>query len=177
MKKIGLWQVKNTLLYSIKNSNIFNVRASGGGGMEQSIFEELLSCLKLLEKRAISFPEYGKQKGYKIFGESNIEKDYQLIVNRKGHDRDDCLTYVMQSATFGLMVRLDVTGPPHEGLNSEMINTPHVHIFDEQHNDGKLVEPLSAISNTALEEELRDSLMAFLEYNNVDLNDVQIPLV
>lgn len=145
--------------------------------MEQSIFDELLNCLKMLEKRDILFPEYGKQKRYKLFGDSTIERDYQPFVNRKGHDRDDCLTYVMQSPTFGLMVRLDVTGPPHEGLNSEMVDTPHVHIFDEHHNFGKLVEPLSAISNKTLQEELRDSLMAFLEYNNVDLNDVQIPLV
>lgn len=62
-----------------------------------------------------------------------------------------------------------MTGPPHVGLNGIDIDTPHVHIFDEDHYNGTQVEPLNKISDEEIINELHDSLVAFLLYNNVDI--------
>lgn len=54
-----------------------------------------------------------------------------------------------------------MTGPPHVGLNGVDIDTPHVHIFDEDHYNGTQVEPLNKISDEEIINELHDSLVAF----------------
>lgn len=81
------------------------------------------------------------------------------------------------SNSHGRMVRLDMTGPPHDDRNGNSIDTPHLHIFDESHNFGKWAIPLSDISDTEIIYELRDSLTIFLTYNTVDMKNIELPVI
>lgn len=143
---------------------------------QQEEFDMLFSCLKIIDEDKLNFPEAGSQNYHNLFKHLDREEKFKLLINRKGHLNKQNLTYIMNSQSFkGLLVRLDMTGPPHVGLDGNEIDTPHVHIFDKNHNFGSVVEPLADISNIAIKNELRDSLEAFLVYNNVDLKNINIP--
>lgn len=144
--------------------------------MEQALFDELFNCLKILEKQILEFPHIGSQNRHHFKSPELINEKFDMLINRKGHLNIDNLTYLMRSKRHGLMVRLDMTGPPHVGLNGVDIDTPHVHIFDEEHYNGTQVEPLNKISDEEIINELHDSLVAFLLYNNVDIKNTTMPL-
>ena len=67
------------------------------------------------------------------------------------------------------MLRIDIAGAPHNGLD-----TPHVHIYDDTHEQGRLAIPLSELESYRLTDEIIESLVAFLEYNNFDSNNLVI---
>lgn len=142
---------------------------------QQEEFDMLFSCLKIIDEDKLNFPEVGSQNYHNLYKYQNKEEKFKLLINRKGHLNKQNLTYIMNSQRLkGLLVRLDMTGPPHIGIDGKKIDTPHVHIFDKNHNFGSIVEPLSRISNIIIKNELRDSLEAFLVYNNVDLKNKNI---
>ncbi|KAA9302087.1 MULTISPECIES: hypothetical protein [Aerococcus] len=149
--------------------------------MEHSIYLQLINCVKILTKNVINFPDYGSQSKFNLYNQLSKEEKYSLIVNRKGHLREDYLTYIMNSEEHKIMVRLDYAGPPHDNRNPDgsitTIDTPHVHIFSEKYDNGRIAIPLSDISDKQIINELRDSLIAFLLYNNVDLSNIEIALI
>ncbi|PNZ71134.1 hypothetical protein E2556_07655 [Staphylococcus croceilyticus] len=54
--------------------------------------------------------------------------------------------------------------------------TPHLHIFSEEYDNGRIAIPLSKLSNKALENELMDSLEFFMDYTNINhKNAIIIP--
>lgn len=145
--------------------------------MNDDILQEIIKCLKILKSNSLNIPE-NRQQAYTIFANTYNEEDiYKLLINRKGRVRENPLSYTFFSEKLGRMIRLDMTGSPHEDINEKLIETPHVHIFDEAHNNGKIVEPLNYITDQDLIHELRDSLIAILEFCNVDINNIQIPIM
>lgn len=92
-----------------------------------------------------------------------------MIQNRKGHHRKNNLSYVLRG-NHGLIIRININGKQHQG-----ISTPHVHIFDDSHNNGSEVIPLSDLKNYAnLSDDIIQSLKAFLSYNNFDMEGLTI---
>lgn len=145
--------------------------------MENEKFNELLLIVKYLQKNKIDFPDYGTQNIHTIIAENEFNNKFQLVINRKGHLRRDNLTYQMMSKRFGILVRLDMSGSPHDDRFGNSVDTPHVHIFDEEHNNGRWAIPLSDLSDSEIIFELYDSLVLFLKYNNVKIDNVKIPMI
>lgn len=145
--------------------------------MDNDIFTQLFELIKIFKTNQIKFPDYGTQNFHKLASLEDNQQKFDLLINRKGHLREDILTYQMSSKKYGIMVRLDMSGSPHDDRNGSSIDTPHVHIFDEEHNNGKWAVPLSEISDDDILFELRDSLLIFLKYNNVNLEGITIPMI
>ena len=140
--------------------------------MESNCFQELLNCIKLLEQKTIQFPDVGKQRKYRLYCISDKNEKFELIINRKGHLNQQNLTYQLMSHTLkGVLVRLDCNGAPHDD-----VDTPHVHIFDEEHDYGRIAIGLGDLE-VNLANELLDSLIYFLDYTNVNYANVAIPLL
>ncbi|KAA9296578.1 DUF6978 family protein, partial [Aerococcus tenax] len=140
--------------------------------MEHSTYLYLLNCVKILTTTKINFPGHGNQSKFHLYNQLSEKEKFSLIINQKGHLREDYLTYIMNSEEYKIMVRLDYSGAPHDNRNPDgsitTIETPHVHIFSDEYNNGAIAVPLENISSYTIVNELRDSLIAFLIYNNVD---------
>lgn len=142
----------------------------------EDYFKAVFESLKILKNKNITFPKPGEQERYPLTT-ADLSENMNMLINRKGHIDKNKLTYIMNSKILGQMIRLDMSGTSHIGFDDEDIPTPHVHIFDEAHNQGKIAVPLSSICNTPLGEELVDSLFFFLEYNNVNMDEVKSPVL
>lgn len=145
--------------------------------MSDTNFEELFSCLKLLLNDTIELPDFGFQKTEKIKDAYNDNSKFDLIMNRKGHYNKEKMTYVMYSSYYrGALIRLDLTGPDHYNYNTgEHIPTPHLHIMNEEYENGRIAVALDDIDNFVFRLDLAGSLISFLEYNNVKLDGIQLP--
>lgn len=136
------------------------------------LFQELLKCIKILKSRSVAFPEPGSQNKYQLMRKSDESVQFSMIINRKGHLNKNNLTYQMISHTLkNVLVRLDCSGAPHND-----VPTPHIHIFDREHDFGRKAIGLQDIE-ADLANELLESLYYFLDYNNVDYTGVSLPLI
>lgn len=68
-----------------------------------------------------------------------------------------------------IMLRVDLIGATHH-----KIPTPHVHIFDDAHDNGLQALTLSSLKNYDMTLDIVDSLISFLRYNNFELADLTI---
>ena len=131
-------------------------------------FQELLNCVKILEKNIINLPPVGSQRKYKIQKYDDKLEKFVLVANRKGHLNLKNLTYMMISHSLGALLRLDCNGAPHDE-----VPTPHLHIFDKEHDNGRLAIGLSDLG-LDLSQDLIASLIWFLDENKVEHGDVLI---
>lgn len=145
--------------------------------MDNEKFNELMEIIKYFQKNKLVFPEYGTQNSHLLFSENDFDNKFRLIINRKGHLRQDILTFQMISTKYGILVRLDMSGSPHDDKYGNSVETPHVHIFDEEHNNGRWAIPLSDLDDSEIIYELYDSLVIFLKYNNVNIENMVIPII
>ena len=145
--------------------------------MDSSTYSSLMEMVKLIKKEKITFPENKNQNFHDLHDADSESKEFELLINRKGHLRDDVLTYQMKSKENGLLVRLDMTGPSHDDRDGNPIDTPQVHIFNEEHNQGRWAVPISEIIDTPIINILHDSLVSFLLYNKVELKNTQISII
>ncbi|WP_225364532.1 DUF6978 family protein, partial [Lentilactobacillus parakefiri] len=79
---------------------------------------------------------------------------------------------ILQSTMYKkseVLLRIDLVGATHRG-----IPTPHVHIFDDEHDNGFLAIPLDKLEKYNLTEDIIESLQEFLKYNNFDINELSI---
>lgn len=140
--------------------------------MEDIYIQELLKCVKLLQHRSVAFPKEGAQNRYQLIKVDDKNEQFDMIINRKGHLNKENLTYQMMSRTLrGVLVRLDCSGAPHAD-----VPTPHIHIFDEEHDFGRKAIGLQDIE-VDLAHEMFESLIYFLDYNHVDYSGVILPLL
>lgn len=137
-------------------------------------FKSLFKMQKILDNKFF-IPDAGSQYRQNLSCPDNQE-NFNMIINRRGHINKGKLTYIMNSNSIGNLIRLDMTGPSHIGFDDKNIPTPHVHIFDEEHNFGNIVVPLSELSNDTITE-IFDSMGFFLWYNNVEINNLEIPMI
>ena len=77
----------------------------------QETFNDLFSCIKILERNQLTIPSVGFQRKYNLTKEFLEDEKFGLIINRKGHLNAENLTYIMSSKTYGgILVRLDISG-------------------------------------------------------------------
>lgn len=145
--------------------------------MDNSTYNSLMDMIKLLKKENLNFPDNKTQNFHLLHDERSKSQEFVLLINRKGHLRDNVLTYQMRSKESGLLVRLDMTGPSHDDRDGNPIDTPHLHIFNEENNNGRWAVAISDVIETPIIDELYDSISAFLLYNKVNLRNVQISII
>lgn len=130
--------------------------------MDEEAYVSLFNCRKILVDKLIKLPLSGEQKTYDAFKINDERETFNVIVNRKGHLNPDNLTYLLWSR-YGILIRIDMSGAPHED-----VETPHVHIFDKEHDFGRKAIALSEITNVDLLKDIVDSFDYFLRYNKFE---------
>lgn len=157
---------------------MFGITGLGAGGdelldIETTHFEELLNLEKRCDKLNLDLPVFGEQLKYGVSGIFKPDEHFVALVNRKGHVRTDNLTFMMRSKTSGVMFRFDVVGSDHNG-----IPTPHLHVFDSRHDNGRQVlygEALGSLNVDATDPDiLIKALTKFLAHNHVELSSIAI---
>lgn len=143
--------------------------------MNKELFNRLYQSLKILYQNRIEIPEPGYQLKYLARQSDDEREEFTIIINRKGYLNPDYLTYQINSR-HGILIRIDMDGQPHENRNNQLIETPHVHIFNEAYDNGKIAIALNEITDVKLLVTIIDSLNFFFEYNNISLNNIQLPL-
>lgn len=134
--------------------------------MEDELFQQLFKCKKIITETLLKLPEQGEQKFYNARKIDDESEEFTVIVNRKGYLNPDKLTYQLTSR-YGILVRIDMSGAPHES-----VETPHVHIFDEKHDNGRIAFALQDITDVSLLQDIYDSFIFFLSYNNIKAGDI-----
>jgi len=137
--------------------------------MKDDEYQKLHDYPKTVNRNKIYCAPQGAQKIIKGHATFDPDKEFRVIQVRKGHIRKNDLSYVLMYKS--IMIRIDLIGATHQG-----IPTPHVHIFDEKHNDGLDVIPLFDIENYNQTSDIIESLATFLKYNNFELSDLSISL-
>lgn len=136
-------------------------------------FNELLNLEKSCNDSMLDVAPMREQTKYGITAIFESKQTFVALMNRKGHIRTDNLTFIMRSKTSGTMMRYDVSGADHNGLP-----TPHLHIFDSLHHNGRDVitgDQLGDLKvDTTSPDLLIKSLERFLQFNHVALDHVII---
>lgn len=145
--------------------------------MTNEEYDTLMNVLKILNKNDIRIPEIGKRISYWAENEYNADDKYRFMINRKVNKRDNNLIYLLFHKKSKLMIRLDMFGPAHDNLDGTTIETPHFHIYNEQYRHGKHAVSLKEVAGTQLGNDIRDSLVFFLEHTNVDTKNINIPIL
>ncbi|WP_204119962.1 DUF6978 family protein [Levilactobacillus wangkuiensis] len=135
--------------------------------MENPKYQKLHNYPKTINRKKIFCAAQGEQRFINGHATFNADEEFKVIQVRKGRIRKEDLTYVLMYKN--IMLRIDLIGATHHG-----IPTPHVHIFDDAHDNGRDVISLSDVNNYDPTTDVVGSLASFLRYNNFDLTDVSI---
>lgn len=138
--------------------------------LDNNKYRNLWKLLKQLDNPDLDIPIIGKERDYSITALYNSKQKFVALMNRKGHQNKKNLTFMIRSTTDGAMMRFDVYGAPHKNK----IPTPHVHIFDEAHDNGINPIPLSQFTDLTLCDSLEEQLEEFLRYNNVQTENIGV---
>lgn len=145
--------------------------------MDNSTHKELMRIIKVITKKKVVFPEIGNQITYNAISKNLENERFSITINRKCHKREDNLIYLLNSKRYQLVLRLDMLGPTHENNDGSSIDTPHLHIYNERYREGREAVPLAGITDTLIIAELMDSLLFFLEYINIDVDNLELPMI
>ncbi|CBL91481.1 MULTISPECIES: DUF6978 family protein [Leuconostoc] len=136
----------------------------------QQLFTQLKQLAKLVEGNSVTVPAFSKESRTLLKDKATRNSKFDLIINKKGHRNKDIFSLVIMSSNYPdkIMMRLDYSGSSHKG-----VETPHVHIFDEQHDFGSKAISLQNLSSIMINQYM-DALTWFLKENSVDMSGVQI---
>lgn len=140
--------------------------------MDEFTYKRLIQCLKILNNNILEFPEQGKQNIHYAYNLNNRKEKFELLINRKSHYNPDYLTLLLRSTNNGTLVRFDINGQIHND-----VETPHVHIFNEQYDFGRKAIPLSNIADFDLNLSLRDALLIFMDYTKISTSNIKIGML
>ena len=140
--------------------------------MDEFTYKRLIQCLKILNNNILEFPEQGKQNVHYAYNLNNRKEKFELLINRKRHYNPDYLTLILRSTNNGTLVRFDINGQIHND-----VETPHVHIFNEQYDFGRKAIPLSNIADFDLNLSLRDALLIFMDYTKISTSNIKIGML
>ncbi|MDW4232606.1 DUF6978 family protein [Staphylococcus saprophyticus] len=137
--------------------------------LDKNVFDNLMKKIKVFEKKFSTLPIAGEQAKHKLIHVIDHEEKFTLIINRKGHRNRNNLTLIINSSTYkSSMVRFDVNGSDHENPpDFKVIPTPHLHIFTDEYDNGRIAVPLNEITDIILVNEIIDSLEFFMDYTNI----------
>ncbi|WP_278926447.1 DUF6978 family protein [Staphylococcus auricularis] len=144
--------------------------------MQQEIYEKLLNKIKTFEKKTIYLPLIGEQIKYNLIHIIDGSEKFTLIINRRGHRNTNNLSILLNSKTQnGHMIRFDVNGADHSNPPKyERVPTPHLHIFTDEYDNGRIAIPLKNIKNVKLINELIDALDFIMDYTNIERENIEI---
>jgi len=131
--------------------------------MENTAYLKLHALIKITSSNLLSNANSNAQISFSAHAIANSKERFRIIQNRKGHKNKENLSYVLFHKQTDIMVRVDLNGAAHNGLP-----TPHIHIFDEAHQNGKLAIPLDNLDTYVQSDDLTTSFLAFLTYNQFD---------
>ncbi|HJA22826.1 MAG TPA: hypothetical protein H9958_01180 [Candidatus Limosilactobacillus intestinavium] len=137
--------------------------------MKNSDYNYLHKLPKIINRNHLFCAPYGEQTSFNGNGTLDTSEKFRVVQNRKGHRRNNNLTYILFYKQNNIMIRIDINGQRHEG-----VETPHVHIFDEEHSNGLEVIPLSKLPDYTPTDDIVQSLYEFLKYNNFDTKGLSI---
>lgn len=137
--------------------------------MNQFEYDTLINCVKILKETILEFPDRGNQSKHDVQKKDDKNVKFELIINRKGHLNQDNLSFLLKSSG-GLLVRLDCSGAPHED-----VPTPHLHIFDEEHDNGRIAVGLEEV-DFEFAKDLFESISYFLDYTNIEQPSISLKL-
>lgn len=137
--------------------------------MENNKYGELENVTKVTNQNNITCAKFGDQRAYLAHAISNDSIKFRVLQNRKGHLNKHNLTYILFYKKDEIMVRVDISGAVHD-----KIKTPHIHIFDETHNNGKNAIPISKIKGYTGSDEVVKSFSEFLNYCNFSIEEMVI---
>lgn len=136
--------------------------------MTNDEYARLSNLPKKLTKNHLQCAAEGSEESFNGYATFDSTQKFRVIQNRCGH-KSKILTYVLIHNPSKIMLRVDLQGKPHNGLP-----TPHVHIYDDDHDNGSLAIPLAAIPSYNETNDIINSLIEFLKYNKFDLNSLQV---
>ena len=140
---------------------------------ETVYFQQLLEMIKTFQETYIELPLIRNQKRCEVISKYDENEKFVLIINRKGNKNLKNLSFLINSRTHGKrMVRLDMNGAPHDNPDGELIPTPHIHIHDEKHLDGRIAIPLENVTDKELIDELYESMLFFLDYKSIEVDGI-----
>ncbi|MCI2170125.1 DUF6978 family protein [Schleiferilactobacillus perolens] len=146
---------------------------TSGLDIQHEKFVQLWRLLKQFDNESISLPLFGEQTTYSCSGLFQPAQHFEVLMNRRGHIQRKKLTIIMRSTSSGIMFRYDVVGAPHG-----TISTPHLHVFDSEHNQGKRVLYGAELGILNVDPTNIDYLMIalgkFLDFNNVEITSVVV---
>ncbi|WP_262315603.1 DUF6978 family protein [Lacticaseibacillus parakribbianus] len=141
--------------------------------IETAQFIRLLELEKRCDESTLNLPTTGEQARYNITALFEPDERFIALMNRKGHIQRNNLTLIMRSKSSGVMMRYDIVGADHN-----WVPTPHLHVFDAQHHNGRVVIAGADLGDLRLDasspENLIHALAWFLLYNRVTLTGVAI---
>lgn len=137
--------------------------------MEDDKYIKLHQYPKILNQIHLYCAVQGSQESYNGHAVFKSSESFRVIQVRKGKRRKNDLTYVLMYRKSEIMLRIDLIGATHNG-----IDTPHVHIFDQTHSDGFDAIPLSSLGNYNPTDDVVQSLYEFLKYNNFETAGISI---
>lgn len=142
--------------------------------MDNDTYINLMNKIKVFTKTFEELPIQSEEKTYKLTHLIDDEEKFTLRINRKGHRNKDNLTIIIHSDSMhSQLVRFDVNGSDHTNYPEEIdIPTPHIHIFSDEYQNGQIAIPLIEIADIILVNELIDSLEFFIDYVNIDRNNI-----
>lgn len=137
--------------------------------MDNKDYNYLHNLPKSTNKDHLFCAPFGEQTSFNGTGTLDPTEKFRVVQNRKGHRRNNNLTYILFYKQNNIMIRVDINGQRHDG-----VETPHVHIFDKKHNNGLKAIPLSKLPNYDTTDDIVQSLYEFLKYNNFSTKGLRI---
>ena len=127
--------------------------------MDNKDYNYLHNLPKSTNKDHLFCAPFGEQTSFNGTGTLDPTEKFRVVQNRKGHRRNNNLTYILFYKQNNIIIRVE---------------TPHVHIFDKKHNNGLKVIPLSKLPNYDTTDDIVQSLYEFLKYNNFSTKGLRI---
>lgn len=132
--------------------------------LTQSEVDYLLEALKVIVNKGIfSMPRAGERKEFDVISEDRKER-FIIDINRAGRINLRKQTLQERYRKTEILLRLDVSGPPHTNPNGETISCPHLHVYREGFG-AKWAHPVPA--DLIISDDVFSTLISFLEYCNV----------
>lgn len=143
--------------------------------MDIQTYNYFIKKIKVFKAKVLTIAPPGDQSRHNLYNHVDKDEKFTLIVNRKGHRNLHNLTILLNKVTKNeILVRFDVNGSDHQNPDGTIIPTPHLHLYNDEYDNGGIAIPLSEVSDTSLIKELDDSLEFFMNYTNIKKENVKI---
>jgi len=97
---------------------------------------ELIEMLKQIKekKRVIRLPSLGEQSSIQIKSVEKPVQTFRIVINRKQKISGN-YSFLEIHGNNGLLLRLDIIGPPHTNPDGTKVPCPHIHIARDYYDD------------------------------------------